>query len=361
MVRTYKRKTSTKYSAEALLATATAVKEQGMKRSAAARRFNAPATTIFDHVSGRYSRIGAGGPTILSPAEEREIVITLQVLQEMGFGLTKNLVGVVIHDYLKDQPARPNPFQHGIPGRDWWRLFLKRWESQLSVRKPQHLPTSQATAATPEAIAAWFEKVESVLSTIGLADFPPNELEDYMWNCDETGFCSAQACHKILAKRGDKDVQDTLGGSGREYFTVLGAGSAGGVRLPPYFVYKGKNLWRRWMQGGPAGSLYSVSDSGWMESANFREWVKKMFLPAVKHLTINHPVLLIFDGHHSHISLELIELARANNIHLLCLPPHSTHLLQPLDVGVFGPVKATWRKILKEHQIATCAATVRCK
>jgi len=56
-------------------------------------------------------------------------------------------------------------------------------------------------------------------------------------------------------------VQDTLGGSGREYFTVLGARSAGGVRLP-YFVYKGKNLWSRWMQGGPAGSLYSVSDSG---------------------------------------------------------------------------------------------------
>jgi len=57
-----------------------------------------------------------------------------------------------------------------------------------------------------------------------------------------------------------------------------------------------------------------------MESANFRERVKKMFLPAVKHLTVNHPVLLIFDGHHSHISLELIELARANNIHLLFLP-----------------------------------------
>jgi len=142
MVRTYKRKTSTKYSAEALLAAVTAVKEQGMKRSAAARRFNVLASTIFDHVSGRYSRIGAGGPTILSSAEKREIVITLQVLQEMGFGLTKNLVGVVIHDYLKDQPARPNPFQHGIPGCDWWRLFLKRWEPQLSVRKPQHLPTS---------------------------------------------------------------------------------------------------------------------------------------------------------------------------------------------------------------------------
>ena len=69
-------------------------------------------------------------------------------------------------------------------------------------------------------------------------------------------------------------------------------------------------------------------------------------------------MLLIFDGHHSHISFELIELAWKNNIHLLCLPPHTTHLLQPLDVGVFGPLKQAWKKILKEHQIETCAGTV---
>ena len=124
----YKRKTTTKYSSEALLAAVTAVKEQGMKRSAAARKFDVPATTLFDHTQGTRSRVGAGAPTILSPAEEKEIVVTLQVLQEIGFGLTKDLVGAVICDYLRDQPSRPNPFQHGIPGRDWWQLFFEAME-----------------------------------------------------------------------------------------------------------------------------------------------------------------------------------------------------------------------------------------
>ena len=32
------------------------------------------------------------------------------------------------------------------------------------------------------------------------------------------------------------------------------------------------------MKGGPAGSMYSVSDSGWMEGSNFLEWFKKMSL-----------------------------------------------------------------------------------
>ena len=58
------------------------------------------------------------------------------------------------------------------------------------------------------------------------------------------------------------------------------------------------------------------------------------------------------------MSIRLVELARSSNVHLFCLPPHTTHLLQPLDVGVFGPVKNAWRIVLKEHQIATCASTV---
>ena len=110
-----------------------------MSRSAAARRLDVPRSTLSYHIISReYSIVGAGAPTILSPAE-KQTVITLQVLQEIGFGMNKELVIVVIHDYLKDQQTRSNP---GVPGKDWWQLFLKRWEKQLSVCKPQHLPTS---------------------------------------------------------------------------------------------------------------------------------------------------------------------------------------------------------------------------
>ena len=83
-----------------------------------------------------------------------------------------------------------------------------------------------------------------------------------------------------------------------------------------------------------------------------------MFLPAVKHLVDTAPVILFFDGHHSHISIKLIEEARANKVHLICFPPHTTHILQPLDVSVFGPVKNEWKKCLKQFQIETCASVV---
>lgn len=40
------------------------------------------------------------------------------------------------------------------------------------------------------------------------------------------------------------------------------------------------------------------------------------------------------------------------------MPSHTTHALQPLDVGVYGPVKSSWRQILKEYIMETCAAMV---
>ena len=54
------------------------------------------------------------------------------------------------------------------------------------------------------------------------------------------------------------------------------------------------------------------------------------------------PVLLLQGGHASHIPIDLIELARANEVHLLCLPSHTTHILQPLDVGVFKSFKTNF-------------------
>ena len=327
-----------------LLEAIRAVKQRNMKVSTAASKFGIPQSTLYDHVNKGCIQIGAGAPTVLTHAEEKEIVVSLQVLQEIGFGLTKELAGLVIRDYLRDQPFRPNPFNHGIPGRDWWQLFLKRWSKDISERKPQHLPTNRATSATPEVFDEWFKRVSKLFCDIGFSDMDEDELQHRLWNCDESGFCTAVSSKKILAKRGEKEVHETMGGSGREHVTILACGCADGTRLPPYVVYKGKNLWARWMKDGPAGCLYSVSDSGWMESANFQQWFSKLFVAAVMPMTMTAPVVLFFDGHHSHISLKLIEVVRSNNIHLVCFPPHVTHLIQPLNVSVFGPVKNQWRK-----------------
>ena len=93
-------------------------------------------------------------------------------------------------------------------------------------------------------------------------------------------------------------------------------------------------MYNIWENGGPPGTLYSVSPLEWMESANFLSWFNKLFLKNVKHLTKEGPVFLFVDGHYSNLSLDLIYAARENGVHLVCSPPNLTHILQPLDVSV---------------------------
>ncbi|PCH36863.1 CENP-B protein, partial [Wolfiporia cocos MD-104 SS10] len=87
-----------------------------------------------------------------------------------------------------------------------------------------------------------------------------------------------------------------------------------------------------------------MSPNGWTDNFLCTDWFAKSFIPqAQAHNATGAPILLIYDGHGSHTTKEMVKLAIANNIHLFCLPPHTTHKLQPLDIGVFGPLQRKWQ------------------
>jgi hypothetical protein len=61
--------------------------------------------------------------------------------------------------------------------------------------------------------------------------------------------------------------------------------------------------------------------------------------------------LLILDGHGSHTAIDFLWYCKQNKIHLLFLPAHTSHVLQPLDLGVFALLKSRYRS-----QIAALAS-----
>ena len=86
------------------------------------------------------------------------------------------------------------------------------------------------------------------------------------------------------------------------------------------------------------------------------EWFKKIFaLQAQAYNTTGKAILFIDDGHHSHETIRLHQLVEKHKIHLFCLPAHTTHCLQPLDIGVFGPLQCTWQHVcasyLEQHRV----------
>ena len=90
------------------------------------------------YIHGVSSKRYGGASTVLTSEEEREIVLTCQILAEMGFPLTKSNVEVVVRVYLINQDRGSTFGSRGIPGRSWWEGFLSRWPT-LGQRKPQHL------------------------------------------------------------------------------------------------------------------------------------------------------------------------------------------------------------------------------
>ena len=81
--------------------------------------------------------------------------------------------------------------------------------------------------------------------------------------------------------------------------------------------------------------------SGWMNTQAFEHWVKNLFVPNLPPI---RPVVLLLDGHSSHIDFEIGRFCKENRVELICLPAHTSHITQPLDKGVFGPFKQEWRK-----------------
>lgn len=127
--------------------------------------------------------------------------------------------------------------------------------------------------------------------------------------------------------------------------------------LPPYTIYQGKNLYDSWCpKNGFKGARYNVTPSGWIEETVFYDWLDRHFIPAVT--DISRPIFLLFDGHHSHISVRITNLAMKHGIHLECLPPHSTTVLQPLDLVTLTKVKTAWRKILRTHNRETNSSSI---
>ena len=74
---------------------------------------------------------------------------------------------------------------------------------------------------------------------------------------------------------------------------------------------------------------------------------QELFVDFLKHfkkcvpggVSVKNPHLLLLDGHGSHMSEEAILLARSMGLEMSCIPPHSSHKLQSLDVWVFRPFK----------------------
>jgi hypothetical protein len=129
----------------------------------------------------------------------------------------------------------------------------------------------------------------------------------------------------------------------RKWVTSIKDISAIGQTIPPFIILPGKKHMRSWYDqlGLLPGIKLVVSDNGWTNNALGLEWLKH-FNKYTRDRVVGTYRLLILDGHGSHLTPEFETFYKENRIITLCIPPHTSHLLQPLDVGCFGPLKTAY-------------------
>jgi hypothetical protein len=267
----------------------------------------------------------------LTKLEEEVIVDHIIDLDLRGFSPTYAAVRDMADRLLAARGA-------GQVGVHWPRNFVKRTDS-LTTRFNRAYDRQRALCEDPVLIKGWFELVEQTKAKYGICD------ED-VYNFDEAGFMMGKITTQLVVTASERRCRPKAVEPGnREWVTLIAAINAAGWSIPPFLIFTGKYHLSAWYEEAeiPRDWAIAVSDNGWTTNELGVEWLKH-FIKHTDGKVVGARRLLILDGHESHQSLKFQELCKENNIYTLCMPPHSSHLLQPLDVGCFSPLKRAYSR-----------------
>lgn len=309
----------------------------------AARQYGVPPTTLRDCVQGRVdpeTTMTGPGP-LFTQEEEVKLVKHITSMAELGYGFTVSEVVAKASDYTVYLNKRPNDKPLSVK---WFKGFKNRWP-ELKVLKPRSLAKCKAASTTHQAVDDYFTNLYTVLSTNNLLDKP-----ECVYNIDEKGIQTEHTPPYIVS---GKAKVPAITSARSAITTIIGGGNALGTQIPPYFIFKGQRMNRDLLEGSSPGSDGTMSKTGWSNSAIFLEYLESHFIKYIQRPDTTQPIIVIFDGHRSHINVPVLEWAKQNNVVLFVLPAHTSHVLQPLDVACFGPLQRIYNnachKFLREN------------
>lgn len=307
-----------------------------------ARLLRIPHRTLRNHLAGvrKTTSSIAGRQKALLPEEELTIAQHIATFADFGYAFERIDLKLFVQSFLNKAGRNCPYFKENMPGDEWVRSFLDRHKDLLSNRACQNISKKRA-AVSCEAVNRFFNNLTNTLAGV-----PPENVINY----DETNLTDDPKAKLMIFRKGTKHAERIMNTS-KSSVSIMFACSAKGTFLPPYTVYKAERIMDTWVIGGPIGARYNRTKSGWFDGFCFRDWLVRIAVPYFRRLDNDAPRVLIGDNLACHLSADTVEICEDNNIKLVFLPPNSTHLLQPLDVAVYAPMKAEWRKVLTEWKV----------
>ena len=194
----------------------------------------------------------------------------------------------------------------------------------------------RANATTQAVLEPWFTDLQRLIQKHDI-------LASDFYNVDETGIALGVSRNANVIGSSSTDRTIIKSPEDREWVSIVETISALGRKLRPVIIFKGKTLQTSWfLQEKIPDWLYTASENGWTSNAICVRWLEQVFIPETA-TSPPRPRLLLLDGHGSHATTEFMWKCFQNNIFLYYLIPHSSHVLQPLDLACFSPLKSAYR------------------
>ena len=301
-----------------------------LSRRSAAKIYKVPESTLRLRMNGHTSLDDRPPPNAkLNELEKKVILRYILDLDARGFAPRLASVEDMANLLLESRGALR-------VGKNWAYRFIQR-QPELKTRFNRAYDFQRALCEDPELIGAWFRLVENMRAKYGIVD------SDF-YNFDETGFMMGIISSAMVVTRADRRGRSKAVQPGnREWATAIACINSEGWSVPPFLVVQGKNHLASWYtEGGlPHDWVIKPTSNGWTDNETGLEWLQHFD----KHTATRAKGpyrMLVLDGHESHESAAFQEYCKAHNIITLCLPPHSSHLTQPLDIGCFSVLKRAY-------------------
>ncbi|KZL65340.1 transposase [Colletotrichum tofieldiae] len=305
----------------------------GLSIRGVGRKWGIPEATVRQRLHGTQSRNTAFG-RLQRLSQNQEGLLAEWISKQAALG------SAFCHQQVKGLAERMLGDGQRPLGRKWMQRFLRRNPS-IRTQRCRAIDARRINGATADIIQEWFHRLD--LPAI-LPIKPANG-----WNMDETGILEGKGSNGlVLGSSETKYIQKKQPGS-RAWVSLIECVSARGRALPPLVMYKGKSVQQQWfpLDLQPYASWkFTATENGWTTDQNALEWLEKVFIPQTVPEDPSDTRLLVLDAHHSHTTTDFLWRCFQNHIHLLFLPPHTSHVLQPLDQSVFRPLKVAYRKYL---------------
>jgi hypothetical protein len=227
-------------------------------------------------------------------------------------------------------------------GKQWPYNFVRRHDS-LQSRYNRKYDYKRALCEDPTVIRDWFRLVQNTIAKYGIQD------KD-IYNFDETGFQMGVISTAKVVTASERALRPvTIQPGNREWVTAVECVNSSGWSLPPMIILKGKTHISTWyIDSLPPDWTIAVSENGWTTDQLGLTWLTDVFHRYTKDRTTSVYRLLILDGHGSHVTPEFDLFCKDHCIITLCMPPHSSHLLQPLDVSGFAVLKRLYGRQIED-------------